>query len=127
MIKQIIDVNGYWKVIVYYDVNYNLFDYIAKDLRDIKIDKKVIERVYNTMKTRRAKAATLSNTNIPISVVLFNAHTNKYDYINSIVHEAEHIKQYILRYYNIEDKGEKPAYTIGYLVMKMIMFLNILC
>ena len=41
------------------------------------------------------------------------------DYINSIVHEAEHVKQAMLRTYMIEDKGEPPAYTIGYLVERM--------
>ncbi len=38
---------------------------------------------------------------------------SRIDYINSIVHEAEHIKQAMLKAYRVEDKGEPPAYTIG--------------
>ena len=44
---------------------------------------------------------------------------SKEDYLNSIIHEAEHIKQAMLKAYDVDDIGEPPAYTIGYLVMKM--------
>lgn len=44
---------------------------------------------------------------------------NAYEYLNSIVHEAEHVKQAMLDEYDIEDAGEYPAYTMGYLVMRM--------
>lgn len=72
------------------------------------------------MKRRKAKAVTLSNRLTHISVVVFNKHKNKLDYINSIVHEAEHVKQAMLIAYNVEDAGEPPAYTIGFIVMKML-------
>jgi len=120
MIKQSINVNNYWKVIVYYNIDYNFFDIIYENLKLIDISDKVINRVYNTMITRKAKAVTITNPYYKTSIVLFNKHKNKYDYINSIVHEAEHIKQDMLKAYNVEDIGEPPAYTIGYLVMKMI-------
>lgn len=73
-----------------------------------------------------AKAVTVSNIEKHISVVLFNPHREMYDYINSIVHEAEHIKQDMLRAYNVDDSGEPPAYTIGYLVMKMLILFKYL-
>ena len=41
------------------------------------------------------------------------------DYIDSVVHEAEHVKQAMLKAYHVEDIGEPPAYTIGYLVGRM--------
>ena len=66
-----------------------------------------------------AKAATFSDTAKHVSVVLFNPHESSKDYINSIVHEAEHIKQAMLKAYHVEDRGEAPAYTIGYLVGRM--------
>ena len=119
MIKQTIDVNGYWKIIVYYNVNYNLFDYIVDDLKAISSPVEEIDRVYYNM-THAAKAVTISSSKRKTSVVLFNIHKNKYDYINSIVHEAEHVKQAMLDYYDVEDAGEPPAYTVGYLVMKML-------
>lgn len=126
MIKQVLNVNNKWKVIVYYDVDYNLFDYILIDFKSIYIDNRTIKRIYRNMSRYKAKAVTISNIKLKTSIVLFNRHTYKYDYINSIVHEAEHVKQDMLSGYYIDDSGEPPAYTIGFLVMKMLEFLNIL-
>lgn len=122
MIRRTIDVDGYWKVIVYYDVNYNFFDYIVEDLKDIKIKDKTIRNVYKRMSKRKAKGVTVTSVKHKTSVVLLNRHKTLYDYINTIVHEAEHIKQYMLKAYKVDDVGEAPAYTVGFLAMLMIQF-----
>ena len=70
-----------------------------------------------------AKAFTYSNDKYRVIIVGFNIHFYKYDYINSIVHEAEHIKQAMLNYYNIPDKGENATYTIAYIAMKMLQII----
>lgn len=125
MIKQVINIKKYWKVIVYYNIDYNLFDIIADELKYNKCTDKIIDNIYYNM-FNNAKAFTYSNIEKHISIVGFNKHSDKYDYINSIVHEAEHIKQHMLKAYNIDDFGEAPAYTIGYLVMMMLK-LNLFC
>ena len=127
MIKQVINVGGKWKVIVYYNINYNLFYYIASDLKAIEISNSTIKRIYKNMYLRKGKAVTISNIDYKTSVVCFNTHTNRYDYINSIAHEAEHVKQAMLKAYRVKDKGEPPAYTVGYLIMKMLEFFKLLC
>ena len=66
-----------------------------------------------------ALGGTASNIKRHVSVVLFNRHDSPEEYINTIVHEAEHVKQAMLAAYDVEDGGEPPAYTIGYLVMRM--------
>lgn len=120
MIKQVLKIQDYWKVIVYYDIDYNFFDYISNTLKETDCEDITIKRIYDNMYHNRAKGVTISNIKLHISVVLFNKHLFKYDYINSIVHECEHIKQSILNAYNIEDKGEPPAYLIGYVGMKLL-------
>ena len=120
MIKQVIDIDGYWEVIVYYNIDYNFFDIIAKDLKDIGSPVERIDDIYYNLK-HKAKAVTCSNINRRVSIVLFNTHKNRYDYINSIVHEAEHIKQHMLKAYKVADEGEPPAYTVGYIAMRMLM------
>lgn len=124
MIKYVFNIEDYWKVIVYYNIDYNLFNNIYKDLKSIDINDKYINRIYNRMSKYKTKAITISNVNKYISVVLFNTHKTYYDYINSIIHEAEHIKQNMLYKYNVDDIGEPPAYTVGYVAMKMIMIFN---
>ena len=119
MIKQSFDIDSYWEVIVFWNVDYNFFDDIALELMKINFPKKAIEEAYNTLRYGDAKAVTCSKIEEHISIVVFNNHNSASDYINSIVHEAEHVKQAILKAYNIEDRGEAPAYTIGYIVKKM--------
>ena len=122
MIREVILVEDYWKIIVYYNIDYNLFNYIAKDFYSIGTSYKTINRIYKIMKSYKAKGVTLSNKDKHISVVAFNKHKTRLDYINSIVHEAEHVKQAMLKAYKVDDKGEPPAYTIGFIVMKMLEF-----
>lgn len=117
MVRQAFDVDGYWEVIIYYDVDYDLFYYIADDLLQIGFTDEAIEGVRKTMESGEAKAVTCSRNHT--SVVLFNRHNSVSDYISSIVHEAEHIKQAMLKAYRVGDEGEHPAYTIGYLVKRM--------
>lgn len=123
MIKRIINIDNYWKVIVYYNIDYNFFNNIALDLKAISSPVERIDDIYHNLKTK-AKAITCSNLKKHISVVLFNKHENKYDYVNSIVHEAEHIKQHMLKAYNVVDKGEAPAYTVGYIAMRLLTINN---
>ena len=122
MIKRIININNYWKVIVYYNIDYNFFDYVENDLLYYGTPVESIKRIYHNMRTT-AKAFTYSNNKYRVSIVGFNIHFDKYDYINSIVHEAEHIKQAMLNYYNIPDEGENAAYTIAYIAIKMLQMI----
>ena len=117
MIKQVFDVDGYWNVVVFWNVDYDFFDDIELELRMVGFSKVAIEEVRKSMVSREAKAVICSHQHT--SIVLFNQHDSISDYLSSIVHEAEHIKQAILRAYKVEDNGEPPAYTIGYLVKKM--------
>ena len=128
MIRQQFDIEDYYKVIVYYSVDFNLFDIIVQDLVAADAPSKLIWEMYDMLFSQQAKAVTFSNIEEHISIVLFNEHKNKEDYINSIVHEAEHVKQAMLKAYDVEDEGEVPAYTIGYLISQMYrVFSQLIC
>ena len=119
MIRQVFQVETYWEVIVFWNIDYNLFDIVEKELEKYHASLKNIRKVYKDLRYGKAKAATYSSIYDHVSIVLFNRHKTNRDYINSIVHEAEHVKQDMLYTYYVEDRGEPPAYTVGYLVMKM--------
>ena len=119
MIKQIINIDNYWEVIVYYDIDYNFFNDIVKELKHLNSPVEEIDKIYYNMKYK-SKAFTYSNLKYRVSIVGFNKHFDKYDYVNSIIHEAEHVKQHMLRSYKVLDKGEPPAYTVSYIAMKML-------
>lgn len=119
MIKQVFSVQTYWRVVVFYSIDYGFLDAVYKEAHKAHIAKNIINKVIANLKTHKAKAATMSSLRGHVSIVLFSQHLSEADYLNSIVHEAEHIKQAMLKAYHVEDRGEPPAYTIGYLVMKM--------
>ena len=60
MIKRIININNYWKVIVYYNIDYNFFDYVENDLLYYGTPVESIKRIYHNMRTK-AKAFTTKN------------------------------------------------------------------
>lgn len=120
MIKKIFSINNKWKVIVYYNIDYNLFDYIANDIYNLGMSNKLINRVYKMMKSGRAKAVTISSPVKKCSIVAFNSTKSNYDLINSIAHEAVHVMEAMLNYYDTDIEGEPPAYTIGHLVQIMM-------
>ena len=117
MVKQSFSVDGYWEVVIFWNLDYHFFDDVELELLMAGFTKAAIEEIRKSMESGEAKAVTCSSQYT--SVVLFNKHDSIQDYISSIVHEAEHIKQAMLRTYKIEDRGEAPAYTIGYIVKKM--------
>ena len=119
MIKQIINIDNYWEVIVYYNIDYNFFNDIVKELDYLNTPVEEIDKIYYNIKYK-SKAFTYSNLKYRVSIVGFNKHFDKYDYVNSIIHEAEHVKQHMLRSYKILDEGEPPAYTVSYVAMKML-------
>lgn len=119
MVRQKFDVDGYWKVIVYYNVDIDFLIPVFNELEGIGFTQREIRKVHRELKKRKTKAVTCSNGAEHISVVILKRHYWVDDFVNSLVHEAEHLKQAMLKTYMIEDAGEPPAYTIGYLVMRM--------
>lgn len=128
MIKQIISIEHYWQVIVWYNLDYDCFNIVEEDLINSGITADMLEEMYYMMLSGKAKAVTYSNLHAHSSIVLFNFHEDKADYMDSLVHEAEHIKQAMLKVYDVLDEGEPPAYTIGYIVRRMWeVFRTIVC
>ena len=91
MIRQDIDIEGYWKIIVLYNVW----------LGD-----------YNT-------GFTQTDMSKRRSIVGIGKADSSKQFLNTIVHEAKHVQSHICEYYNVSENSEQAAYLIGYIVMKM--------
>ena len=100
MIRQDIDVDGYWDITVAYDA------YLGED----------------------NSGFTYTDFNKKLSIVVIGKADSKKQFLNTIVHEAKHVQSHICRYYDIQEDSEDAAYLIGYLVMQMYStFKNLLC
>lgn len=74
MIKQIIDVNGYWEIIVYYNVNYNLFGIIIDDMAQSSTPVEGMCRVKYNLFIKGAKAVTITFRDRHLSYIIFRNH-----------------------------------------------------
>ena len=119
MIKSVIDVDGYWSVVLFVDVDYDRYDTIESALTDILAPISVIDDIYNKISYKFNSGVTFSNPEFKTSVVCINKTTSREELINTISHEADHVQDTICKYYNVTLDSEDAAYLIGYLVGKM--------
>lgn len=119
MIRQQFNIENYWKVIVYYNLDYNFFNLASYDLSLLGFPIWSVRKILWLFLKKKIKAVTCTNSLKHTSIVLISIHQDVGDFLNSIIHEAEHVKQVMLEAYSVKDAGEPPAYTIGYLVKRM--------
>ena len=91
VIKQTINLNGYWNIIVLYNA------YLGQ---------------YNS-------GFTHTNFKKKLSIVAISIATSKEEFINTIAHEAKHLQSHICKYYKVSEDTEQAAYLMGYLIEKM--------
>ena len=96
MIRQDLDIAGYWNVTVFYNVK-----------------TPELNQGFTHTDTRRRK-----------SIVVIGIADSQEQFYNTVVHEAKHLQSSICRYYDVDESSEDAAYLIGYIVMMMIRFLN---
>lgn len=91
MIRQDIDVNGYWEVIILYNV------YLGD---------KNTGFTHTDFKNKR-------------SIVGISFASSKKQFFNTVIHELKHVQSHICKYYNVKEDSEQAAYLIGYLAQEI--------
>lgn len=89
--RQDIDLNGYWHIIV----------------------------VYNVFLGQDDAGFTHTDFNRRLSIVAIGLSSSKEQFINTIAHEAKHLQSHICQYYNVDEDSEQAAYLMGYLIERM--------
>lgn len=89
--RQDIDLNGYWHIIV----------------------------VYNVFLGQDDAGFTHTDFNRRLSIVAIGLSSSKEQFINTIAHEAKHLQSHICQYYNVDEDTEQAAYLMGYLIERM--------
>lgn len=96
MIRQDIDINGYWKVIILYNI------YLGKK------DSGFTHTDYN----KKRSIVGISNT------------TDESQFFNTLVHELKHVQSHICKYYDVDEDSEDAAYLIGYLMQNIYPYIK---
>ena len=91
MIRQDIDINGYWKIIV----------------------------VYNAYLGKKNTGFTHTDFYKKKSIVGISETDSQEQFFNTLVHEIKHVQSHICMYYNVEEDSEEAAYLTGFIAQKM--------
>lgn len=119
MIKQCLNVEGYWTIVIYYKPDRKDYKYIIKDLTTLGCSTSDINSIKREVFGKYNTGFTTTNLEKRYSIVCINKTDSTEQFINTIVHEAKHIQSSICKYYNVSEHGEKAAYLIGYLIQNM--------
>lgn len=115
MKRIVIDVNGYWKVILFVEIDYDRYDIIESELTNLLAPTQVIDEIYDNIAYQYNSGFTYSNTDYRVSVSGINKQISKAELMDTVVHEIDHIQSDICDYYGIDLNSEDAAYLIGYL------------
>lgn len=118
MIRSVINIKGYWSIVLFVNVDYDRFDIIESELTNILTPISIIDEIYDKIAYKKNSGVTYSNLDYRTSIVCINKTTSKEELINTISHEADHVQEAICKYYDVPLNSEQAAYLIGYLVGK---------
>ena len=130
MIGQSFYIDKYgWQIVVLYEVSYNNKDYVIDMLKQICEDNKLIEKAKHNLNLRSYNTGfTYSDLDEQCSLMVIGKASSNRETVNTIVHEANHLKSHIATKYNIDEKGEEVCYLIGGIVRTMFrVFSKIIC
>lgn len=118
-----------WQVVVLYEVSYNNKDYVINMLKQICEDDELVEKAKANLNLRTYNTGfTYSDLDKQRSLIVIGKTTSGRELVNTIVHEANHLKSHIATAYNIDEKGEEVCYLIGGIVRTMFkVFSKIIC
>lgn len=121
MIGQCFDIAEYnWNVTVYYYVTKHDIGFCLKRLRKLTTKQTYHNECKKTLYTDKKDRAYIYTSYRKLeSVIFIGIPSSTGELINTITHEANHLKAHIATYYNIDEKEEEVAYLIGDIVQQM--------
>lgn len=109
-----------WKVKVYYDVDKDDIDFCIKELTRLTNSSKYHKACRETLYTnKKDRGYIYTSYNKRESVIFIGIPSSTGELIDTITHEANHLKSHIATYYNLDEKGEEVSYLIGNIVQYM--------
>ena len=114
MIRDYLDVDRHWGILAYYDATPADFQQLGPILREFGCPEREIERARETLRQEN-KAFVFSAPWARMSVMAVGRVTHPSQFLNSLLHEFDHLQDSILEYYRVGHGTEDAAYLQGYL------------
>ena len=118
-----------WQVMVLYEVGSDSADIVIGMLESICDDNKILDAAYESLSNAKPNTGfTYSDYDKHRSFMVIGKTTSIRETINTIVHEANHLKSHIATEFDIDEKGEEVCYLIGSIVGSMYnVFRKFIC
>ena len=124
MIKQFINVQNKWDILIWYGVDLDdyleVYDTLVQfgcSIPDAEYSAEVVSSFKNT-------GLTFSDTDSRVSFVCVSSTTSYSQMVDTIMHEIKHLQSHICEYYDVEENSEDAAYLVGYLAKRVYKFLQ---
>ena len=114
MIRDYLDIDKHWGILSYYDATPDDFSQLGPILREFGCPEWEIERAYDTIH-KANKAFVFNAPWARMSVMVVGRVTQPSQFLNSLLHEFDHLQDTILGYYHVGHGTEDAAYLQGYL------------
>ena len=114
MIRDYLDIDKHWGILAYYDVHPSDFSQLAPILREFGCPETEIEKAWRTVHLTN-KAFVFPAPWARMSVMVVGRVTHPSQFLNSLLHEFDHLQDTILKYYGVPQGTEDAAYLQGYL------------
>ena len=120
MIRQEIDVDGWWRMTVLWLPWPDDLPELTEAYKDVGCPWSELWYTRWLVKAEQMnKGYTYSNYRKRQSVMMIGRATDWDQFQDTVAHELRHVVDDIVRCYNIENRGEPPAYTQGYIARQM--------
>lgn len=114
MIRDYIDIDRHWGILAYYDAVPDDFSQLGPILREFGCPESEIAYA-STVIAQTNKAFVFNVPWARMSVMVVSPVTHPAQFLNSFMHEADHLQTAILQYYGVPQGTEPAAYLQGYI------------
>ena len=121
MTAQHLSIEGYWNVTVLYDVLPGDLLEVARLMRRAGASQKMIDEATDNLSGWNA-GYTLTSFGWEESIVCIGRATSLREFLNTVIHEVDHVQAHVAEYYGVELGTEQAAYLQGYIGGRLLEF-----
>lgn len=119
MVTKYVDIDGKWGVLINWDFDESDWDDISALLFSFGMNRRGINRSLHILSTHNSGMA-ISNDDLRMTSIYIGKASSTAQWWSTLVHELKHCVDAIIDYYGETLAGEPSAYTIGYLMLRVV-------
>ena len=122
MTTQHLSIEGYWNVTVVYDVWPSDLQEVARLMRRVGASQEMVDEAPANLSGWNA-GYTLTAFGWKESIVFIGRATSLREFLNTVIHEVDHVQAHVAEYYGVSLGTEQAAYLQGYIGGRLLEFI----